>query len=399
MRIRIDASAIVPERSAGVESFAYGLVSGLAAGADEVEVIVVAGTAERWRQRTGPAPVRWREVQQPFTAIRQSGGLRRWVPGWVSSSAPARRAVAALRQRANPVPTDDAVTIYPFHRVPVRAARSVLVLHDLRVFQDEFRSAADQALIRRNVARAAAVVVSWPHPYQQVRELFGQARGRTALIPLPAFHPRPAGLPARSEPGLLLYPSATARHKNHRTLLAAVAQLPEVRLVCPGPLVDPQATQLRRRAAEPDLAGRVSFTGFVSEGELTALFSRADAVVVPSLWEAASGAIFEAFSWGLPVACADVAPLRAQVEFAGGDVCFFDPHSPRSIRDAIRRLRRERRRYAEASALAGHRLAGRTWADTAADYAAVCRWVADGCRGPIPGSGHAAPADLAGGGR
>ena len=111
---------------------------------------------------------------------------------------------------------------------------------------------------------------------------------------------------------------------------------------------------------------------------------------MPSTWEAASGAIFEAFSWGLPVACADVEPLRAQVEFADGDVCFFDPDDPESMAHAVRRLTDEHARYSAASRHANLRLAERTWAGTARDYADVFAWVDGGSQGPIPRSSFGA---------
>jgi glycosyltransferase involved in cell wall biosynthesis len=102
------------------------------------------------------------------------------------------------------------------------------------------------------------------------------------------------------------------------------------------------------------------------------------------MWEAASGAVFEAFSWGLPVACADVPPLRAQIDFAGGNAAFFDPADPADMARAVRTVVADRERYAEASRRAGLRLAGRSWREVAADYAAVLDWVGRGRRGPMP---------------
>jgi glycosyltransferase involved in cell wall biosynthesis len=278
------------------------------------------------------------------------------------------------------------VTVYPFQCVPARTPRPIVILHDLRQFQPAIGSAKKGAVIRENVGRAAAVITSWPHPYRQALETFPEARFKTAMIPLPVFNPRSAAVPHDPDPALLLYPSSTGALKNHQPLLEAMALLPELRLVCPGPLIEPQAGMLRSRASRPDLRGRVSFPGFVPSDELASIYARAAAVVVPSGWEAASGAIFEAFSWGLPVACADIEPLRAQVQFSCGEVCFFNPADPRSIAHALRRLLADRDRYAAASRQAGRRLATRTWPDTARDYQAVFEWVAGGRVGPIPQS-------------
>jgi len=389
MHIRVDASSIRPGHSAGVEAFASGLLNGLAEGVPgRTEVIIERGTGARWQEMVAHENVTWNEVALPFGGLRGiDRRLRRVVPANVRSSRLVRQAVTGLRSRANPIVAGDhVVTLYPFHRVPVRAPRSVVTLHDLRAFQPEFRSRFDMEVIRGNVERASAVVVSWPHPFQQVLGMFPEARAKTVLIPLPAFHGRKLRPGVQRDRGLLLYPSSTAPHKNHLVLLEAMAMLSEFRLCCPGPLAEPQATVLSARAGESDLARRVSLPGFVPAAELEQLYTAASAVVIPSRWEAASGAMFEAFSWGIPVACADVAPLRAQVEFAGGDASFFDATSPPSIVEAVRRLFAEWERYAAASARAGSRLANRTWADTARDYAEVFTWVAGGCDGPIPRS-------------
>lgn len=351
-------------------------------------MIIARGTSAEWRTKVPHDSVMWSEVAVPLSNSSGIGRqLHRVLPHSLRSSRLIRRTLSSLRSYANPVAIDDpTVTLYPFHRVPARASRSVVTLHDLRSFQPEFRSRSDMEIIRKNVDRAAAIVVSWPHPFQQVIDTFPDARTKTVLIPLPAFHGRRPRPTAERDPCLLLYPSSTAPHKNHLTLLDAMAMLPEFRLCCPGPLVEPQATILSARAQNSDLDRRVSLPGFVAAAELEQLYTVASAVVIPSRWEAASGAMFEAFSWGIPVACADVAPLRAQVEFACGEASFFDPTSPRSIVEAIRRLFAEWERYAAASARAGNRLANRTWADTARDYAQVFRWVSDGCNGPIPRS-------------
>jgi glycosyltransferase involved in cell wall biosynthesis len=386
VRLRFDGSAILPGHSAGVETFAYGLLGGLAElDRFDLTVDVARSTTEAWRAEVDAPGIRWNEVSVPLTVGSPAGrALRKVLPAGIGSSRLARKAISAVRGRAARPAEDDAdVTLYPFHRVPVRTPRSVVTVHDLRAFQPEFANAADVDVVRRNVAAAGAVVASWPHPYRQLTESFPTAAGKAALIPLPAFTPgRPVDAPR--DPALLLYPSSTAEHKNHVNLVRAMSVLPGLRLVCPGPLVEPQAGRAAAEVAGRGLGDRVSFPGFVSRGELEQLFARASVVVVPSMWEAASGAVFEAFSWGLPVACADVPPLRAQIDFAGGNAAFFDPADPADMARAVRTVVADRERYAEASRRAGLRLAGRSWREVAADYAAVLDWVGRGRRGPMP---------------
>ncbi|WP_433532406.1 glycosyltransferase [Micromonospora sp. CA-263727] len=391
MRITVEATPIRPGHAAGVEAFTYGLLAGMAADPScHLRVNILRGTLDQWRGHLPTDRIGWAEVAQPLRSDNSTGQLlRRLTPARVRNSLAVRRTVNALRQRSGPTPDQADVTLYPFHCVPARPGTSVVVLHDLRHLQADFHAPGFAAVIRENVARAAAVVITWPHPYQQARQLFPEAAQRIVLIPTPTFQPAPRQAPARREPGLLVYPSSTATHKNHSTLLEAMALLPECRLICPGPLVEPEASRLLARATLPDLRGRVSFPGFVTLAELNDIYARADAVVVPSLWEAASGTMLEAFSWGLPVACADAEPLRAQLEFTGAEATVFRAKDPASLAEAVRRLLDDRAHYAAASRRANGRLAARTWEATGRDYLDVLRWAAQGRPGPVPRSAFA----------
>ncbi|WP_326549517.1 glycosyltransferase [Micromonospora sp. NBC_01813] len=389
MRVTVDATPIRPGHAAGVEAFSYGLLTGLAADRScALRVDVLGGTLAEWHRNVpdlAGGRVVWTETAQPLRSDNPVGQLlRRWTPRRVRDSHAVRATINAVRQRAVPGQGDVDVTLYPFHAAPTRPGTSVVVLHDLRRLRADSHAPGYAAVIRRNVARASAVVVTWPHPYQEAVRMFPEAADRIVLIPTPTFQPAPERASARPEPGLLLYPSSTAEHKNHATLLEAMALLPQHRLICPGPLVEPEASRLLARAARPDLRGRVAFPGFVSLDELNTLYARADAVVVPSLWEAASGAMLEAFSWGLPVACADVEPLLAQLEFTGAEATVFRATDPASLAAAVRRLAADRAHYAAASRRANGRLATRTWAAVGRDYLDVLRWAAQGRPGPVP---------------
>ncbi|MEV4830078.1 glycosyltransferase [Micromonospora sp. NPDC049257] len=392
MRITVEATPIRPGHAAGVEAFTYGLLTGMAADTShDLRVNILRGTLDQWRDQVPAEQVGWTEVAQPLRSDTPPGQLlRRWTPSRVRDSLAVRRAVNAVRQRSVPRQRGSDVTLYPFHSAPIGPGPSVVVVHDLRHLHAAFHAPGFAAVVRENVARASALVVTWPHPYRETLRLFPEAADRTALIPTPTFQPAPARATARPEPGLLVYPSSTAAHKNHATLLEAMASLPQCRLVCPGPLVEPEASRLLARAALPDLRRRVSFPGFVTLDELNALYARADAVVIPSLWEAASGAMLEAFSWGLPVACADAEPLLAQLEFTGAQATVFRATEPASLAEAVQRLLADRAHYATAARHANGRLAPRTWAATGGDYLDVLRWAAQGRPGPIPRSAFAA---------
>ncbi|HWB36753.1 MAG TPA: hypothetical protein VHA75_12080, partial [Rugosimonospora sp.] len=211
MLIAVDAATIQPGHSAGVEAFTYGLLRGFTALArHDLRVSVLHGTGEQWRHRVPDPAVHWVEIDVALGSGSRLARLgRRHAPRWLLSSRAVRRTVNAVRDRARPDTGTADVTLHPFHGAPVRTGRSVLVLHDLRAFQPRFRSAGYAAVVRDNVARADAVVVSWPHPYRQVLDLFPGAAGKTVLIPPPTFHP-PSAHATRPEPGLLVYPASTA---------------------------------------------------------------------------------------------------------------------------------------------------------------------------------------------
>ena len=94
--------------------------------------------------------------------------------------------------------------------------------------------------------------------------------------------------------------------------------------------------------------------GFVSPLELQCLWRSARMAVLPTLFEAASFPLWEAFEAGVPAACSNVTSLPAQ---AGDAAILFDPTSVPAIADAIERLWTDaalRRSLIDA-------VAGRTW--------------------------------------
>jgi glycosyltransferase involved in cell wall biosynthesis len=174
----------------------------------------------------------------------------------------------------------------------------------------------------------------------------------------------------------VLYPAQTWPHKNHVALLRALATVRrrhglQVPLVCSG-----QTTAyLRTIQAHVDhlgLTGLVSFVGFASPMELVCLYRMCRAVVIPTMFEAASFPMFEAFALSAPVACSNVTSLPEQ---AGDAALLFDPESLEEIADAIWRLWTEPA-LREAMIARGHRRIGsRTWRDVARTFRAHYRWI------------------------
>jgi glycosyltransferase involved in cell wall biosynthesis len=341
MTIVIDATPITPGNSAGVETFAYGLLRGLSVTPGEsVQALVQAGTRPAWERQT-PDFSNYVEIKSFLNADATWQRLLRKVTPDVVARTPLAGHLRRLRARSVDAGRDDTagLTYYPFHRTPATAETFVMTVHDLRPFQPEFASPLDQSIIAQNMSRATAVVCSWPHPYADAQRLFPEHTAKIFMSPLPIFNP-PVGdftphVVNRSAP-TLLYPAGIAPHKNHENLVRAMADLPTARLVCTGPPTEPLLGRLKGLVNELGLADRVEFTGFVSAAELQEQFANCDAVIIPTRWEAASGPLFEALAWRKPVIASRIGPVTAQLRFAGAEAHLFDPESPDAIAQAVK---------------------------------------------------------------
>jgi glycosyltransferase involved in cell wall biosynthesis len=224
-------------------------------------------------------------------------------------------------------------------------------LHHPHFFGDEDAAARD--LIYRTYSEQASLVVMMTSSGK--RDLvtqFDLPAEKVAVVPggsVLGDYPEPSGadlsfvrerlrLPER----FLLYPARTWPHKNHGTLLEALALLRdrhglEIGLVCPG-AQDEHLALLEERVLQLGLCDSVLFPGFISPLELRALYSLATALVYPSLFEGWGLPLSEALWAGVPVACSAIPPL---LDVAGGAALTFDPRSPEQIADTIARLWRD----------------------------------------------------------
>lgn len=171
-----------------------------------------------------------------------------------------------------------------------------------------------------------------------------------------------------------LYPAMTWEHKNHLRLLEALAHLRdreglEMCFVFTGHKTDFWPS-VERRVDELGLTGQVSFLGLIPREELSALYRAAQFVFVPTLFEAASAPLFEAWQHGAPVACSSVTSLPEQ---AAGAALLFDPSDVKSIARALARMATEEGLRGELRRLGARRLEDFSLERTAKAYRAVYR--------------------------
>jgi glycosyltransferase involved in cell wall biosynthesis len=251
---------------------------------------------------------------------------------------------------------------------------SIYQPHDLQhLHHPEFFSAWERArrerIYRTHCERARMVVAMTSWGRRDLVDSYGLPEEKVRVVPWGSVlweYPMPSAADlerlrrALSLPdGFLLYPAQTWPHKNHETLLEALALIKRreglaVPLVCPGKRSS-HFERIERRVRELDLADTTQFPGFISPIELRGLYELATALVFPSRFEGWGLPVCEAFSAGLPVASSSAAGLPDLVGDAG---LLFDPGDPEEIARCVLRLWRDpvlRQTLAERGSARGER--------------------------------------------
>lgn len=228
-----------------------------------------------------------------------------------------------------------------------------------------------EILFRLASTKAVAVIVNASELIDDLCRRYAMERERAICIPFsPSTYvsrsaPDAAADAAvlakyRLEPGYLFYPAQFWPHKNHITLLAALALLRErgitERLVlCGSNRSGRDKIDLAIRTH--GLSDQISIIGFVESAELGALYRGASALVMPTYFGPTNLPPLEAWAVGTPVIYPEA--FKAQ---AGDAAILFDYDDPRSLADAIVSLRAEgtRERLSAAGQLRLAQFAGET---------------------------------------
>ncbi len=126
--------------------------------------------------------------------------------------------------------------------------------------------------------------------------------------------------------------------KNHATALRALLRLKQQgfshRLLIVGGhgwLFEP----IRKLVDELGLGNDVTFTGYIPQADLPPLYTGADCVLLPSLYEGFGFPVLEAMACGAPVVCSNVSSLP---EVAGNAALLVDPQDDAALAAAIQRV-------------------------------------------------------------
>ncbi len=395
--LRVCLDARIPDGThGGVQQVILGIANGLAAlppGPEEYLFLVEPGQWEWLRPHLG-GPCR------PLEAGARAGSTWSQAVGALHPGRMGRLAARALRRDRSPGAPDSDGTV---ERAGVDVVHLTLQTgfrtrlptlyqpHDLQhvhlpeLFPEE-ELAAREAVYPDLCRRAACVVAGTHWGREDLIRSYGLSPSRVRTVYLaPAIDAYPPLAPsevleARRRLSLpdafALFPAQTWPHKNHRTLLEALALLrreggPVVPLVLTG-REGRSFPEVRARIAELGLAGQVTSLGFLPEPDVRAVYASARLLVYPSLFEGFGMPILEAMRLGVPVAASRATSLP---EVAGDAARLFDPTDARDLAAAIRDLWDDPARR-DALAARGRTHAARfTWRKTATTFRALYRMV------------------------
>jgi glycosyltransferase involved in cell wall biosynthesis len=333
MRIAINALFWSPGRTGGSETYLRALLGEWHRTLAD-PVVVFAGP----RARAALAGLtRWEIVAVPFDEDRALARLRAEqvaLPGLVHARAPD-------------------VLFSPGNFVPLRArVPQVVTVHDLQdrrypEYFDARRRLVRRVLLAASTRRARRVIAIGPGTAGDLARFVGTPPAKVRVVP----HGVDPDLARVSDAAVAevraryslperfaFYPAKTFPHKNHATLLDAIATLRgrgvEVPLVLTGGR-DLAHEAVLSRIAAPALTGLARHLGFVPPEEIGPLYRAATLLAFPSLFEGFGLPLVEAMACGVPVVAADVPGTR---DVAGDAALLVPPTDEAAWADAIARV-------------------------------------------------------------
>jgi glycosyltransferase involved in cell wall biosynthesis len=253
--------------------------------------------------------------------------------------------------------------------LPSRHAAQVLTIYDLDFLRNPERAVREirrdyPKLVRGHAHRADHVIVCSHYTARQVEAELGLGVERTTVCYPggPDWPAPPAGHPRTH----VLFVGTLERRKNVATLLDAYAALVSRRpdtipLVLAGTPRDEAAPWLAR-LAQPPLAGKARYEGYVSDERRRQLFESAALFVLPSYEEGFGMPVLEAMTAGVPVIVSNRGALPEVADTAGTIV---DPDNAEELSAAMERLLADEGLRASRAALGVQRAKQFRWAATA----------------------------------
>jgi glycosyltransferase involved in cell wall biosynthesis len=274
---------------------------------------------------------------------------------------------------------------------------TMTIVHDLHLFNVawKYRHGREDLVekFEENVLGVDAVISHFPGTIDALASRFPESVDKLHLVASPTLLADFAATAddrawARRSFGLddgvptLLYPAQLQAHKNHWGFVAALAKLRDrgrpVRAICTGSSFREYLTSsLEARVVQRGLTDLVHFAGFVEGSRLCALYEEVDAVVSPSLAEGGAYIAQEAILHSTPVACSDLASVRAHLARLEAEVPLFDPMNVDAMVGAIEDVLDHGERLVHSCERAREVEKSWTWSSVASDVSSLGRRIVD----------------------
>ncbi len=366
-------------QSGGVDIYTAELVEALAThktGHDFV-VLVYADRLNEWQFRSWPNSLSFvslTAVAGHSLLAKQVLRLRRWL----GCSIPPQQGPDYLAHQIDALQLDfvhfPRTLIYPLSlRTPC-----ILTFFDMQhEYYPEFFTPSEIAERTRtypaSVDKARHIIAPSTYTRQTLHEKYGTSISKISVLPVGI--PDNLGRVSADEVArvraryvlpehFVFYPANPWPHKNHAHLMAAL-RIYRDRYGSPPHLVLSGRLPEEPRAAEPlaiaaGIKDYVHDLGFVPTADMPALYTAADALVFPSLFEGFGIPVLEAFACGCPVAAANTTAIP---ECAQEAALLFDPLDPSAIAASLHQLLTEPELIADLTAKGYARSRQYTWSN------------------------------------
>lgn len=189
-------------------------------------------------------------------------------------------------------------------------------------------------------------IIATSENYVRTSPYLQQVRDKCVVIPLGTDVARIANtdraasqaIRARYGEPLLLFVGKLRYYKGLQYLIAALSQLPDVKLLVVG--TGPMAKEWQTLTVQWNIAERVIFTGEIPDEDLPAYYHAADLFVLPACErsEAFGTVLLEAMAAGLPLVTTELGTGTSWVNQDGVTGLVVPPRDPIALASAIRQL-------------------------------------------------------------
>ena len=345
--------------SGGINVYTLDLIQALADHSQRYEyVVLVSGSIETWQFRTWPRHIRFINLDHHhpwLDHVRHAGWLIHRILHDHAMDLSTYLDVESL----NSIFHREGIQVlhYPKTAIPPRhqplQVPMVLTFFDMQhEYMPEFFTEAEleerKKIFRPSAERADYIIAPSAFTAHSLREKFKTPEDKMISIPVGVpnncrrMSPEAVAL-VRHKYHLpdhyMIYPANPWLHKNHARLMAALRLLKDHRslklnLVLTGKLQN-TAWSAMPLALAAGIEDQVHDLGYVPSEDMPALYSGADMLIFPSLFEGFGIPLLEAMACGIPVAAARSTSIP---DVTGDAALLFDPLNPGDIAEAIYRV-------------------------------------------------------------